>query len=448
MCQKRKVKKLYLIAYLKNLFFMNVFQQRRKQVQSYLKPNEALVLFAASHKIRNRDVEYKFRQDSDYYYLTGITEPDGILFLKSDYSCHFCLPKDKEKEIWTGIRLGKQVCKEILQVDESFELTDWNTKKEELFTNVFNLYYFFGKDFERDREILEISNTLQKKLRDGKFGPSQISIPEFLHEMRMIKSPEELEILRKAVLATEKAHKKLMQTTKPGMYEFELEAILEGQYRKSGGESGYNPIVASGANATILHYTTNKSQLKEGDLVLVDSGAEIDYYTADVTRVFPVNKNFSTIQKDVYQVVLDAQKKAIQNSKAGNLFWDIHTSTIRLLSEGLKALGIFKESLDEILEKELYKKFYMHKTGHWLGMDVHDVGRYYTHGRSQVLQNGQVMTVEPGLYFDPSDEAIPKEFRGIGIRIEDDVLINGEEPIVLTKNIPKEILEIESLRDI
>ncbi len=426
---------------------MSEHLERIRKVQSLLQPKQALLLFANSYKMRNRDVEYKFRQDSNYYYLTGISEANGILFIRKDTRIHFCLPKNKQEEIWTGVRLGKEKWKEILNLDESYELQEWNFKKLELLINIETLYYFFGENSERDKEILELCSHLNKKLRDGKFGPSRIELPLFLHEMRMIKSSQEISKLQEAVKITQEGHIAVIQAAKHGMYEHELEAILESTYLKHGAwGGGYGHIVASGKNATILHYTNNHDILKDGDLVLVDSGAEKDYYTADVTRVFPVAKKFTSVQQVIYEIVLDVQKKAISMVQKGVKFWDIHKETIKNLCIHLKDLKLFQESLDEIIEKELYKKYYMHKTGHWLGMDVHDVGTYYENFQSRILENGMITTIEPGLYFDSLDDSIPEEFRGIGIRIEDDILVNENSPINLTASIPKEILEIEALK--
>jgi Xaa-Pro aminopeptidase len=425
----------------------SLHRNRINIIQNKLKPNELLILFAANHKIKNRDVEYKFRQDSDYYYLTGIKENDGIFLLKNDLSVHFSLPKDKDKEIWTGKRMGKDLIKSLLDLNESYDLSEWEQKKSELFTNVDTLYYFFGKNAERDRDILSLCDLLQKKLREGKFGPSRIELPEFLHEERMIKSPEELEIIKEAVRISVIGHKKAMAKAKAGMFEYELEAILEKEYLKNGAfGGGYGHIVASGINSTVLHYTENSKQIQKNELILIDSGAEKDYYTADITRTFPSGKKFSDEQKEIYELVLASQQNAISLTTEGMPFLEIHTATVKFLSQGLKELNLLVGSMDEILEKETYKKFYMHRTGHYLGMDVHDVGRYYKNGQSRQLQSGQVTTVEPGLYFDPNDYSIPEKYRGIGIRIEDDVLVNGNSPIVLTDGVPKTIEEIENLR--
>ncbi|MGV3666993.1 MAG: aminopeptidase P N-terminal domain-containing protein [Leptospira bouyouniensis] len=428
-------------------FDSELFRKRIIKIQKKLKKGEILILFAASHKIRNRDVEYKFRQNSDFYYLTGIKEEDSIFILTSDSAGMFCLPKDKEKEIWTGIRLGKDKIKSMLGLDYTYDLSEWEKQKSAILIDHHTLYYFFGENPERDREILQEIKTLSERAREGKFGPHRIEHPHFLHEERLTKSKEEIQILKNASEITKFGHMRIMRESKPGMYEYELEALLEQEYLKYGSiGGGYGHIVASGQNACILHYVNNDDLLLEGDLVLVDSGAEWNYYTADVTRVFPVGKKFSEAQKTIYEVVLYAQKNAIRQSIAGVPFNDVHDKTVRFLADCLREMGFLKGNLEEIIEKQTFKKFYMHRTGHYLGMDVHDVGRYFLDGKSRPLKDGQVVTVEPGLYFDPNDESIPKEFRGIGIRIEDDILINGKEPINLTESIPKEIVEIEALK--
>ncbi|EKR62397.1 metallopeptidase family M24 [Leptospira weilii str. 2006001853] len=425
-----------------------LYRERLAEVQKKLKDGEVLIVFAASHLIRNRDVEYKFRQDSDYYYLTGLDESDGILILKNSYKSIFVLPKDKEKEIWTGIRIGKEKAKELLNLDESFDTTEWESKLDEILVNQYTLYHFFGKNLVRDAKLIEWIHSLNQRSREGKFGPRRIESPDFLHWMRMFKSPEEVDALRESARITALGHERLMRESKPGMYEYELEAILESEYLKHGAwGGGYGHIVASGKNATILHYTSNNCKLNDGELVLVDSGAEKGYYTADVTRNFPVGKKFSSEQRAVYEVVLKAQKEAVSNTKEGVEFVAIHNQAVRTLVEGLKDLGLLRDSIDSILEQETFKKYYMHRTSHYLGMDVHDVGTYYQNGFSKKLESGQVITIEPGLYFDPTDLEIPEKFRGIGIRIEDDVLVQGSNPLNLTSMIPKEIDEIESRKN-
>ncbi|TGL37325.1 aminopeptidase P N-terminal domain-containing protein [Leptospira perdikensis] len=424
-----------------------LYQSRITHIQKKLKKGEIFLLFAANHKIRNRDVEYKFRQNSDFYYLTGITEEDSILVLTSEVSGMFCLPKDKEKEIWTGIRLGKEKIKSMLDLDFSYDLSDWEKEKPAILIGNHTLYYFFGENPDRDRELITECRNLSERAREGKFGPQRIENPNFLHEERLIKSKEEITLLKNAAEVTKLGHMRIMRESKPGMYEYELEALLDQEYLKYGSiGGGYGHIVAAGKNACILHYVSNDDILKDGDLVLVDSGAEWNYYTADVTRVFPVGKKFTEAQKTIYEIVLYAQKNAIRSSVVGTPFNEVHEKTVRFLADCLREMGFLKGSLEEIIDKGTYRKFYMHRTGHYLGMDVHDVGRYFLEGKSRPLKDGQVVTVEPGLYFDPTDDSIPKEFRGIGIRIEDDILIHGKNPINLTESIPKEISDIEALK--
>ncbi|TGM09658.1 M24 family metallopeptidase [Leptospira barantonii] len=426
----------------------NVYQERISEVQKKLKEGEVLIVFAASHLIRNRDVEYKFRQDSDYYYLTGLDESDGILILKNSYKAIFVLPKDKEKEIWTGIRIGKDKAKELLNLDETFDTVEWESKLDGILLNQHTLFHFFGRDLVRDTKLIEWIHSLNQRSREGKFGPRRIESPDFLHWMRMFKSPSEISALQESARITALGHERLMRESKPGMFEYELEAILESEYLKHGAwGGGYGHIVAGGKNATILHYTSNNCQLNDGELVLVDSGAEKGYYTADVTRNFPVGKKFSPEQKAVYEVVLKAQKEAVAGTKEGVEFVAIHNQAVKTLVEGLKDLGLLDGSVDSILEKGTFRKYYMHRTSHYLGMDVHDVGTYYQNGSSKKLENGQVITIEPGLYFDPTDPEIPEKFRGIGIRIEDDVLVQGASPVNLTSMIPKEVDEIEARKN-
>ncbi|MBE8365041.1 aminopeptidase P family protein [Leptospira borgpetersenii] len=425
-----------------------LYRERIAEVQKKLKDGEVLIVFAASHLIRNRDVDYKFRQDSDYYYLTGLDESDGIIILKNSYKSIFVLPKDKEKEIWTGIRVGKERAKELLRLDESFDTTEWESKLDEILLNQHTLYHFFGKNLVRDTRLIEWIYSLNQRSKEGKFGPRRIESPDFLHWMRMFKSPMEIDALRESARITALGHERLMRESRPGMYEYELEAILESEYLKHGAwGGGYGHIVAGGKNATILHYTSNNCKLNDGELVLVDSGAEKGYYTADVTRNFPVGKKFSSEQKAVYEVVLKAQKEAVSNTKEGVEFVAIHEQAVRTLVEGLKDLGLLRGSTDSVLEQGTFKKYYMHRTSHYLGMDVHDVGTYYQNGASKKLESGQVITIEPGLYFDPNDLEIPEKFRGIGVRIEDDVLVQGSNPLNLTSMIPKEIDEIESRKN-
>lgn len=426
---------------------IDIFKKRIAQVQAQLKDGEIFVLFSAEHQIRNRDVEYKFRQDSDFFYLTGINESNSILVLSKKYSCMFCLPKVKEQEIWTGIRLGKDFIKKSLSLSEAFDLEEWDKKLPELLLNHHSLYYFFGVNSKRDQELLHVCQTVCNRARDGKFGPEKIIQPSFLHEMRLIKSEIEIELLKESAEITKQGHMRLMRETKPGMMEYELEALLEETYLRNGAwGGGYGHIVAGGKNACVLHYVANNEVLLDGDLVLVDSGADKNYLTADVTRTFPVGKKFTEVQAYIYEIVLASQKNAISMVQHGRKFYDIQDATVRFLVTCLLDMNILDGSVEENIENGSYKRFYMHKIGHYLGMDVHDVGKYFIDGKRRNLENGMVVTIEPGLYFDPEDESLPDEFRGIGIRIEDNILVSGKKPINLTQAIPKEIKDIESLK--
>ena len=425
----------------------DLHKERIKRIQDHLKEGEILLLYGASHLIRNRDVEYKFRQNSDFFYITGIQESDSIFYATKYETGMFCLPKDKEKEIWTGIRLGKKKIKALLDLTNTFDNTEFSEKIESILVGNHTLYYAFGESEKRDSFLTQICKKVSDRTRDGRIAPETIARPNFLHEWRLKKSYDEIEIIKKAVEITKQGHLSLLKETKITHNEFELVSILEREYLKFGAwGGGYGHIVASGQNSCILHYVDNDRSLTKDSIVLVDSGAEFQGYTADVTRVFPTSAQFLPEQRIIYDVVLAAQKNAIQLCKIGTVFQEIHEKTVRFLSDCLLQMGFLKGSLDKVIEKAEYKKFYMHKTSHFLGMDVHDVGKYFLNGKSRKLEEGFLLTIEPGLYFDPNDVSIPKSFRGIGIRIEDDVLVTKKGPVNLTESIPKEVGEIEAIR--
>ncbi|MEM7182698.1 MAG: aminopeptidase P N-terminal domain-containing protein [Spirochaetota bacterium] len=426
----------------------SVFQRRISSIQKKLGKGETLILFAANYKQRNRDVDYKFRQNSDFYYLTGTNEADAILLLQRNDSAIFVLPKNREEEIWTGYRIGPKLAKKKLALRAAYSLEEWDMQKEHYLTGQQTLYYFFGEDIQRDTKILTTCKDLSRQVRNGKTAPLRLEIPHFLHELRLRKSSVEIEELRESAKITALGHMALLQETKPGMYEYELEAILDREYLKAGAwGGGYGHIVAAGSNATVLHYTENQKKIRKGELLLVDSGAEKDYYTADVTRVFPSAEKFTNAQKDIYQIVLQAQKQAIKTVRVGNTFQSVHDAAVSVIVDGLRDLKLLKGSREKNIAKQEYRRYYMHKTGHWLGMDVHDVGLYYKDGKSRKLEQGMLTTVEPGLYFAADDKKVAKELRGIGIRIEDDILVGKKKPINLTVMIPKEVKEIEAIRE-
>ena len=422
---------------------------RIKEVQNYLKEGETLLLFAEKSKKRNLncDTDLKFRQDSNYFYVTNITESDGIIVIQKKTAYSFVLPKDKIQEIWNGLRLGKDYYKEYLKITDAFDLGQFKDIFPNLLKNQHLLYYFYGQDIERDREILFYLSSLfqtRKYTNYENYLPYRIEIPCFLNELRNIKSKEEIEKIQESIHITNKGFEQVFQKKQAGMYEYELEAILDFEYRKNGAWGGAYPhIIASGKNTTTLHYTANNCKLNPKELILVDSGAEKDYYCADVTRTFPIDKRFSEEQRIIYETVLEVQKKVIQMCKTGVKYSALQDTTIQFFSEKLIDLNILQGSLEEVLEQKKYENFYMHGIGHYLGMDAHDTGFYFDRNKqSLLLKKNQVLTIEPGLYFNPNDRTIPEDFRGIGVRIEDDILIQDEKSINLTESIPKEIDDI------
>lgn len=412
-------------------------------------PGSVAILPAAPARIRNGDVEYEYRQDSDFYYLTGFEEPDSVCVLtKEEPDVQFSLfvrPRDPEKETWTGIRAGVKGAVELFEADYAYEIHQVDEILPLLIQNRNSLYYAFNKDQNLDVRILRMLENLKLMQRSGIFPPVQVIDPAYiLAEMRLIKTPEDLQILQSAIDISAQGHLAAMKAIAPGQYEYQLQAVIEYVFRNNGSKrNGYPVIVGSGPNGCILHYTQNSRQMLQQELVLVDAGAEFGYYTGDITRTYPVSGRFTSQQRDLYEVVLRAQKKAISMAVAGNSFRDVHLASVRTLTEGMIGLGLLAGTVDENVETELYKKYYFHRTSHWLGMDVHDAGKYKLGEQWRILQEGMVLTVEPGLYVPGHDEH--EDFRNIGIRIEDDILIRNEGPLVMSSACPKEISELESL---
>lgn len=429
-------------------FPVQLFSERRRQFQERMEPDSVALFFSAEPQLKSHDVHHRYRQDSDFYYLTGFEEEQCALVLTEENSVLFLRDSSPEEEQWAGRRLGVEAAPEYLDVDEARDIDEFDEDIGELLKNKRNLYYFYGRNVDHDVSVFGSVDDCLRKARRGDFGPTRVIHPSILvHEMRLYKSPREIEIFRENAKITHAAHVAAMQTVRPGMYEYELEALLHYEFRKGGGLEGYTSIVAAGANAVILHYIDNRDRIKDGDLILIDAGVERHFMNVDVSRTFPANGKFAPAQRDAYQLVLDVQKRAIAETVAGNTLNDVHDRAVRGLSQGLLDLGLIKKaSLDKVIEDGLYKKYYMHRTGHWLGADVHDAGVYYLEGKPRPLEDGMICTVEPGLYFPLEDEELPAEFRGMGIRIEDDVLVAGQNPVVLTASIPKEIDEIEGYR--
>ncbi len=437
------------------------FAKRRKQLLTALGDNAIAIIQASKVVIRNRDADFPFRQDSDFLYLTGFNEPNAVaVFIpgrpEGEYIL-FCQAKDPAMERWTGKRAGIEGVVKDYGVDQAFKLEELDQQMVKLLAGRREVYYRLGFETEFDLRMLTWLNVLRRQARNGVAVPHTFKLLDTLvHEMRLFKSPAELEMMRYAAQVAARAHTQAMRNCRPGLFEFEVQAEIEREFRKEGMEPSYTSIVGGGENACILHYVENRSELKAGDLLLIDAGSEHQGYASDITRSFPVNGRFSLEQGQLYQVVLDAQKAAIAAVKPGN-HWDApHQAAIRSLTAGLVELGLLQGELEELIQdppkpedgsaaKEApYRQFYMHKTGHWLGLDVHDVGDYKINGEWRILEPGMVLTVEPGLYISPADHVDPKWWN-IGIRIEDDVLVTAEGCEVLTAGVVKEMTDIEAL---
>ncbi len=427
------------------------FVKRRSRFASAMRCGVAIIP-TAPEQLRNRDAHYPYRFDSYFYYLTGFKEPEAVLVIvaepekQSDRHILFCRDKDPEREIWDGYRYGPDLAKAEFGFDECYSVTQLDDKLPEFLANKEIIYSALGHSAKWDQRIAGWLNQVRLQGRSGVTVPCGIQdYRTVLDEMRLIKDDGELRTMRRAADISVQAHCKAMQVTCPDRYEYEIEAELLYTFHRNGAQyPAYTSIVAGGANACILHYIDNNAQLKSGDLLLIDAGCELDGYASDITRTFPVNGCFSAAQKDIYQLVLAAQLSAIDQVKPGNA-WDApHLAALQVLARGFIDLGLCHGSIDAVLETEDYKRFYMHRTGHWLGMDVHDVGEYKQHGEWRKLSSGMTLTVEPGCYIRPA-ENVPQHFWNIGVRIEDDVLVtpNGNE--LLTAAAPKTVTEIEEL---
>ena len=421
------------------------FRERRERVLRAIDPG-ALVLFSAPVSLRNNDVEHEYRQDSDFFYLTGFDEPESVLVLKSTEP-HFVLfvrPRNPERETWDGPRAGVEGARRDFGAAAAYPIDELDQRLPELLSALPRLYYRVGADAAADARVHQALALMRRRARLGLEWPTTIVEPEVvLHELRLTKGSEEVMSMQKAAAITAEAHIELMRVTRPGMFEYELEGLLRHTFRARGAERpAYSPIVGSGPNATILHHRRNDRQIQAGDLVLVDAGCEYEYYAADVTRTFPASKRFEPAQRAVYQVVLDAQLAAIERTRPGATLEQIHEAAVEVIVDGLIELGLIEGPRAQALADGRYKKFYMHRTSHWLGMDVHDVGRYFKDGSPRALAPGMVLTVEPGIYVAPDAEVEPR-FRGIGVRIEDDVLVGDGDPVVLSSAVPKTVDEVE-----
>ncbi|MEX2364964.1 MAG: Xaa-Pro aminopeptidase [Pseudohongiellaceae bacterium] len=426
------------------------YVKRRKNLMAHMEPNSIAILASANTVLRNGDSEYPFRQSSDLYYLTGFSEAESVLVLipgrKQGESLLFCQEKDPLKELWTGKLMGPEAAVEALGVDDAFPVSDIDDILPGLIEGRERVYYAMGKDEHFDHQVMDWVKVIRSKVRSGAQSPGEFMVLDhLLHEMRLIKSKAELELMRHSAQIAARAHKRAMQACVPGKYEYELEAEYLYEFTRAGCRApAYSSIVAGGANACILHYTENNAELKNGEMVLIDAGCEYQHYASDITRTFPVGGKFSPEQKAIYELVLDAQLAAIEAVKPGN-HWDApHNTTVQVLTSGLVKLGLLKGRVSKLIEKESYKDFYMHRAGHWLGIDVHDVGDYKIDGKWRLLEPGMVLTVEPGLYIAPDNKNVDKKWRGIGVRIEDDVAVTRDGCDVLSKGLPKTVADIET----
>lgn len=426
------------------------YARRRRQLMQAMEPGSIAILPAGTEKIRNNDTHYPFRQDSDFRYLTGFPEPEAVAVLipgrKQGEFVLFCRERDPLMEVWNGRRAGQDGAIAEYGADDAFPIGDIDDILPGLLEQVDRVYYTMGTHPEFDHRLIGWVNHLRAQVRRGTHAPAEfVSLEHLLHDLRLVKSRAELATMRRAAKVSADAHKRAMRACRPGMKEYEVEAELLHAFRRAGGEPAYTSIVGGGANACVLHYVDNDAPLNDGDLLLIDAGVELDGYASDITRTFPVNGRYSPEQRALYEVVLKAQLAAIDQVRAGNHWNDPHDAAVRALTQGLVKLGLLKGSVPQLIKDGAYRKFYMHRTGHWIGMDVHDVGDYKIDDQWRVLEPGMVLTIEPGLYIAPGTKGVAKKWWGIGIRIEDDVAVTRGEPDVLSADVPKHPDEVEAL---
>ena len=431
---------------------MKIFTERRQKLINLLEDNSVAIIPGASIRFRNRDSEYLFRQNSDLYYLSGFNEPESFVVIvkensKKAKSILFNQPRCKKEEVWTGLREGQDGAVDKFNFDESYSINDFDSKIVDLLADKKSVYYPLGRDKKLQRRMVNWIEALRKREREGISAPSNLyDIYETINEMRLFKSKDEIILLEKSAQISANAHCKLMQQAKPDMFEYELEGFFIQECMKHGSRNqSYTPIVAGGNNACILHYTDNQMQLKDGDLLLIDAGGEYQYYASDITRTFPVNGKFTKEQQAIYEIVLNAQIVGIKQCKPGNLWNSIQDEILKVMCQGLIDLDIIKGDCATAIAEKLYLPFYMHKSGHWLGLDVHDVGQYKQNKKWRALEANMALTVEPGIYIAPDEKLVDEKWRGIGVRIEDDVLITDKGHNVMSNHAPKAVNEVEKL---
>ena len=427
------------------------FKRRRRQIMSMMGPGSVAILPTASEAVRNHDVHFPFRPDSDFYYLTGFGEPEAVMVLvpgrpHGEYIL-FCREKDPGKEVWDGFRAGLEGAVSDFGADDAFPITDLDDILPGLLEERERVFFAMGSDPAFDKRVSDWVGQVRSRARAGVHGPIEfLALDHYLHDMRLYKSRAEAAVMRRAARLSAKAHMELMRRCEPGMHEYQLASVFSHHCQWNGADQlAYPSIVGGGNNACVLHYVENSQPLEDGDLVLVDAGCELECYASDITRTFPVNGRFSEAQRALYELVLAAQIAAIDKARAGAHWNDPHRAAVRVLTKGLLKLGLLRGSLAKALKAKSYTRFYMHRTGHWLGMDVHDVGDYKVDGHWRELEPGMVLTIEPGLYIPKGAKGVAKKWQGVGIRIEDDVLVTRAEPDVLSRDAPKTVEQIEAL---
>jgi len=424
---------------------ISIYRRRREQLAQAMRSGVA-VIPTAPERVRNRDSHFPYRFDSHFYYLTGFAEPEAVLVLTASKAVLFCRERNPEREVWDGFRYGPERAKERFGFDEAHPIDALDEALPLLLENQPALFYPVGDDPQWDGRAMQWLNAVRAKVRAGVAAPDRVQdVRTLIDDQRLIKDAHEQAVMRRAARIAAGAHRRAMQATRAGRSEYEIEAELLYEFRRNGAQfPAYSPIVAGGANACVLHYVANDAPLRGGDLLLIDAGCELDGYASDITRTFPVNGRFGGPQREVYEIVLAAQRAAIATVKPGASWIAPHEAAVRVLAQGMLDLKLVSGSLDTVLEKESYKRFYMHRTGHWLGLDVHDAGDYRRGGQWRPLAPGMTLTVEPGLYIRADDD-VPERLRNIGVRIEDDVLVTAQGCELLTAEAPKLVADIEAL---
>lgn len=415
-----------------------------------MEPNSIALVASAPARLRNGDAEYLYRQNSDFHYLTAFTEENALLALipgrKQGEAVLFCQEKNKEKELWTGVLKGPDVACEELLFDDAFPISDIDDILPGLIEGRDRVYYSMGKDDQFDNQVMDWVKVIRSKVKMGAHPPGEfLVLDHLLHELRLIKSTNEIKLMEKAAKISAEGHKRAMAYCKPGIKEYELEAELLYAFIRNGSRApAYSSIVAAGDNACILHYCENNAEIKEGDLILIDAGCEYEHYASDITRTFPASGKFSQEQKAIYELVLKAQAASIEAIAPGVPWDEPHNISVKVITQGLVKLGLLKGRVNQLIKDEAYRDFYMHRVGHWIGMDVHDVGDYKIDDNWRLMEPGMVTTIEPGIYIAPDNKKVAKKWRGIGVRIEDDILVTKKGYKILSSGIPKTVKEIET----